>query len=158
MKTSWTKASRGGAAATRRNALPVAFTLPETTVPLWHEVRMTEWDNGFTPRHTVRPGAPPRHEVHVREEEGRLRVMPPWRQYVGDTPRRPPAVRLGPGEWLRWQTTYRRARLSGGGEWVYSLETLNLAYGPVPADCFLGTPTRSVDERAQLTTYRRLTT
>jgi hypothetical protein len=63
--------------------------------------------------------------------------------------RRPPAVRLAPGEWLRWQINYRFIG-SWGGEWAYRLDTLNLACGLVRADVFLGTPTRQVDERAYL--------
>ncbi len=40
--------------------------------------------------------------------------------------RRLPAVRLSPGQWLRWQINYRFAyptALSGG--WTYRLDTLS---------------------------------
>lgn len=53
--TSWTKQSRGGAAATRRNAVPEAFTLPaggESGV-LIHEVDVRE-NGDFAPVSAVR--------------------------------------------------------------------------------------------------------
>lgn len=55
----------------------------------------------------------------------------------------------GYGEWLRWQINYRFAG-TGDGEWTYRLETLNVAYGLVPADIFLGAPTHHVKELAPL--------
>jgi hypothetical protein len=36
------------------------------------------------------------------------------------------------------------------GDWIYRLDTLNIAYGPAPTDIFLGEPTRHVDELAAL--------
>ncbi|WP_410605612.1 hypothetical protein [Amycolatopsis sp. lyj-90] len=59
------------------------------------------------------------------------------------------AVRLAPGEWLRWLINYRFTGTSDG-EWVYRQDTLNLAHGPVTATTFLGTPDRIVDELARL--------
>ncbi|MFE1443640.1 hypothetical protein [Streptomyces sp. NPDC058739] len=88
--------------------------------------------------------------VLLREVDGLLRV-----QLVA-TPfgmprrwRRPPAVRLARGEWLRWQINYR---FTGpcGGEWTYRLDTLNIAHGHARPDLFLGTPTRYVNELASL--------
>ncbi|SDM51625.1 hypothetical protein [Allokutzneria albata] len=155
VRTTWTKQSRGGEEAARRNALPVAFTLPETTRPLVHTVTQREWDHDFEPQFSVLHGPPSRDEVQLREADGLLRIMLLPRGTPGAIRRRPPAVRLRPGEWVRWQITYRRASFSGTGPWYYSLETLNLAFGPVSTkDVFLGLPPLHVDERAQLTTYR----
>lgn len=152
VRTWWTKQARSGADARRRNALPVSFTLPEVAPPLVHSVVMREWDHGFAPRSTVTHDVPDRGDVLLREADGLLRVMLVAAQYPGVIRRRPPALRLRPGEWVRWQITYRRASSSGRGPWYYSLDTLNLAYGPPPApDTFLGEPTRLVDERRQLT-------
>ncbi|MFJ1560592.1 hypothetical protein [Streptomyces mirabilis] len=88
--------------------------------------------------------------VLLREVDGLLRV-----QLVA-TPfgmprrwRRPPAVRLARGEWLRWQINYRFTG-SSGGEWAYRLDTLNIVHGPARPDLFLGTPTRYVNELASL--------
>lgn len=36
------------------------------------------------------------------------------------------------------------------GTWYYRLDTLNLANGASNPNIFLGTPTRSIDERARL--------
>ncbi|MFF3334146.1 hypothetical protein ACFYWX_32135 [Streptomyces sp. NPDC002888] len=45
VRTSWTKQSRGGAAAALRNAAPVGFVLPHGVAPLAHTVRMQERDD-----------------------------------------------------------------------------------------------------------------
>lgn len=149
VRTSWTKESRGGVAAARRNAVPVAFVLPQVTPPLVQEVLVDERE-GFQPRSSVRRGEPGAADVLLREGDGLLRVavvavpfgMPQRR-------RRPPAVRLKPGEWLRWLINYRFVG-SRGSQWWYRLDTLNLAYGHVMADLFLGKPTHQVDERDRL--------
>ncbi|WP_326797038.1 hypothetical protein [Streptomyces sp. NBC_01808] len=107
----------------------------------------------FQPRFVTHEGLPDSTAdtgVLLREHEGLLRVelvvtpfgMPRrWR--------RPPAVRLARGEWLRWQVNYRFAG-THGDEWTYRLDTLNIAYGPTATDLFLSTPTHSVDELATL--------
>lgn len=62
---------------------------------------------------------------------------------------RPPAHRLARGEWLRWQVNYRLTSVCSG-EWHYRLDTLNIAYGPVKPEQFLGTPTHVIHELATL--------
>lgn len=151
VSTSWTKQSRGGAAATRRNAAPIAFPLPALPPPFTHEVLIREHD-GFQPQFTIREGLPesaPDPAIHLEEADGRLRVQLNLTPF--GTPRRwrrPPARRLAHGDWLRWQINYRFE--DSNGEWTYRLDTLNIAYGPTPADLFLGTPTHHVDELASL--------
>ncbi|HEY3505775.1 MAG TPA: hypothetical protein VGN37_23675 [Actinocatenispora sp.] len=112
---------------------------------------MSEVD-GFAPRERWRAGEPDVADVAVGEAQGRLRVevvvsalgMP-------RRCRRPPAVWLERGEWVRWQVNYRLAGpASRGGAWRYWLDTLSLAYGPAATDAFVGTQTRHVDERAPL--------
>ena len=61
--------------------------------------------------------------------------------------RRPPAVLIAPGDWLRWQVNYRFAGTHDEG-WTYQLDTLNVAYGPALASLFLGSPTHRVNELA----------
>jgi hypothetical protein len=149
VRTSWTKRSRGGEAAARRNGVPVAFVLPEAGLPFVHEVRMEE-SADFEPRIAMLDELPPVDDVDLRESDGRLRVLLTATPFgVPRRWRRPPAVRLARGEWLRWQINYR---FWGGccGEWSYRLDTLNLAYGPVGRAAFLGEPTRHIDERAHL--------
>lgn len=88
----------------------------------------------------------------LKEVDGRLRVklvVTPWgkpRRW-----RRPTAVWLDHGTWVRWQVNYRFSwPASRGGAWSYRLDTLNLAYGPATMDVFTGNPTRHVDERGIL--------
>ncbi|MBB1157256.1 MULTISPECIES: hypothetical protein [Amycolatopsis] len=147
VRTSWTKKSRGGAEAARRNAVPIAFPLPALTAPFTHVVRMSE-ETDFEPRSGAEDEAPSPWDstVRFREADGLLRVE------VKPTPhgnprrfRRPPAHRLARGEWLRWQVNYRLTGVCCG-EWHYRLDTLNVAYGPVSRELFLGTPSHLVDE------------
>ncbi len=147
VQTSWTKKSRGGAEAALRNAASTAFALPPGLSSALHEVTMRESD-AFQPRMQVREltGA----GIGFREVDGLLRVAPP--EIPSGVPRRdrrPPAVRLAPGQWLQWQINHR---FGGGwsGTWTYRLETFNVAYGPVPPDVFLGTASHRVDERGFL--------
>lgn len=148
VRTSWTKTSRGGPAAARRNAAPIAFRLPAEVAPFVHEVLMREVDD-FHPHATIR-AEPPGRDAGLRQVGERLRVHPVpsiWGMPRRD--RRPPAVLLLPGEWVRWQINYRFVGMSGS-DWSYRLDTLNLAYGQVPVDTFLGEPTYLVDERGWL--------
>ncbi|WP_410580193.1 hypothetical protein [Amycolatopsis sp. lyj-108] len=149
VRTYWTKDSRGAPGATRRNAVQPGFLLPETTRPLVHEVTIREWA-GFAPVEKMRREPPDPAEVKVVRESDllRIRICPsgfgkPYRR------RRPPAVELAPGEWLRWRINYRFVG-SSGGQWYYCQATLNLANGPVTPEIFLGTPDRIIDELAHL--------
>jgi hypothetical protein len=106
--------------------------------------------SGFEARWELEHAEPDVEDVMLREGDGLLRVQ------LTVTPfgmprrwRRPPAVRLAPDEWLRWQINYRFVGPSGG-EWRYRQDTLNLAYGAVSPNIFTGTPTRHVDELADL--------
>ncbi|WP_428957266.1 hypothetical protein [Streptomyces sp. cg35] len=149
VRTSWTKQSRGGEGAARRNAAPVGFELPHELAPLAHTVRMHERDD-FAP-HDGR--AEPRNvDVQLREADGRLRILPRVQPLFALPPRsrRPPAVRLLPGQWVRWQLNYRFSSAAGMQDWSYWLDTFNIAYGPVADDVFLGTPTFHVDEQGPL--------
>lgn len=63
----------------------------------------------------------------------------------------PPAARLGPGQWARWMINYRYLQRTSGGQWLYRLETFNVAYGACSADMFIGEPDVFVDQRRILT-------
>ncbi|GAA3855571.1 hypothetical protein [Streptomyces sedi] len=150
VRTSWTKRSRGGPAATRRNAAPLGFPLPEPSdLPdgFAHVVRMSE-DTDFAPR----PGHQPPHALplDLRADGSRLRVhahvVP--RASLPPRSRRPPAVRLAPGQWVRWHLNYRYSSALGIRDWSYWLDTFNIAHGPVARDLFVAhPPTFTVDER-----------
>ncbi|KUJ34020.1 hypothetical protein ACZ90_71090 [Streptomyces albus subsp. albus] len=149
IRTSWTKKSRGGEAAARRNAVPVGFTLPCVEPSLAHVVRTHE-RHGFEPydgQEDLR-----KVNVQLREAEGRLRVQPRVDPLLAIPPRtrRPPAVHLVPGQWVRWQLNYRFSSASGMQDWSYWMDTFNIAYGPVDADVFLSEPAVYVDERGPL--------
>jgi hypothetical protein len=147
VRTSWTKQSRGVEAARRRAAVPVAFPLPEVTSPMVHAIT---FDERLVARTEVRHAEPRPDEVALSEEDGLLRVHlvpalpggPPRR-------RRPPAVRLAAGQWLRWRINYRCPPLCCG-EPHYQQDVLNLAYGRVSTNVFQGTPAHQVDERVAL--------
>ena len=145
VRTSWTKASRGGAGATRRNATPTAFLLPPNLRAGAHEVLMRESD-AFHP--SARELDFSELETIPRVVDGLLRIPPPQYSALATLPRstRPPAVKLSPGQWLQWQVNYRIVA-TYGGKWHYRLDTFNIAYGPTRPDVFLGAPTRKVDER-----------
>ncbi|PWI06601.1 hypothetical protein DIZ27_32600 [Streptomyces sp. NWU339] len=149
IRTSWTKQSRGGEAATRRNAAPAGFTVPHAPPSVAHVVRMHERD-GFAPYDSQEDLR--KVDVQLREADGRLRVLPRVQPLfaIPPRPRRPPAVRLAPGQWVRWQLNYRFSSALGIRGWAYWLDTFNIAYGPVSDDVFLATPTAFVDERGPL--------
>ncbi|MFF7178214.1 hypothetical protein [Streptomyces sp. NPDC008121] len=149
IRTSWTKQSRGGEAAARRNAAPVGFPVPALPPRVAHVVRMREGD-GFAPcgvQEDLR-----KVDVQLREADGRLRVLPRVQPLfaIPPRPRRPPAVRLAPGQWVRWQLNYRFSSAAGVRDWSYWMDTFNIAYGPVDADVFLSEPTVYMDERGPL--------
>ncbi|MBE1464154.1 hypothetical protein [Kibdelosporangium phytohabitans] len=144
VRTHWSKKSRGGPAAARRNAAPVAFALPDNGI---HEVTMQEWRD-YKPTWRTAELSP--KEVSLTEEStGRLRVHLTENPYGLPHRKRHPAVRIAPGEWIRWQINYRFVSCCSG-EWTYRQDTLNLAYGEANPGTFLTTPTRNVDERAHL--------
>ncbi|MEU8953530.1 hypothetical protein AB0C93_04415 [Streptomyces sp. NPDC048518] len=149
IRTTWTKESRGGAAATLRNAAPVGLLLPHGSAPFVHMVRMHE-DHGFEPYDSREDLS--KVDVQLREEEGRLRVFPKVQPLFALPPRkrRPRAVWLAPGQWVRWQLNYRFSSAMGIRDWTYWLDTFNVAYGPVNADVFLSQPPVSIDERGPL--------
>ncbi|MER6734470.1 hypothetical protein [Streptomyces puniciscabiei] len=143
VRTFWTKRSRGGAAAARRNAVPVGFPLPEVPLGRAHVVWVAE-RHGFEARE--RRADPGDIGVSLRERDGGLRVFAHTGFGLPARPRRPPAVWLRPGQWVRWQLNHRCSSASGMADWSYSLDTFNVAYGPVGLEVFLGEPTVLVDE------------
>ncbi|MEV0442905.1 hypothetical protein AB0I84_27915 [Streptomyces spectabilis] len=149
IRTIWTKESRGGEAAARRNAAPIGFALPHEAIPCAHVVRMHE-DDGFVPYDSQEDLR--NVDIQLREADGQLRVFPQVKPLYALPPRkrRPPAVRLVPGQWVRWQLNYRFSSAMGIRGWTYWLDTFNVAYGPVDADVFLSKPTVFIDERGPL--------
>jgi hypothetical protein len=154
--TEWTRRSRGGSGAARRIAVPQGFRLPRQRRCVVHEVMITE-SNDFKPIESI--GAePPEREPSmarsglrlVRADKG-VRVELLLARLGEKKDRRPQAVWLAPGEWLRWQVNYR---MSGpridNGRWEYRQDTLNIAVGSADPELFFGEPTRHIDERGFL--------
>ena len=108
IKTSWTKQSRGGEAAARRNAAPVGFSLPQVPSGFAHFVQISE-RGGFEPRSSQKDLR--EIGVSLRDEGDRLRVLARVEPFFGlpPRPRRPPAVRLLPRQWVRWQAPWGSA-------------------------------------------------
>lgn len=147
--TNWTKASRGGPAATVRSRCPISWELPPEVA--WHSIRMSEADN-FQPISESGLDVPSEvsEELALVIKDGRLGVRPELPAYWRPTRhRRPPRRYLSPGEWLRWSVNYRQGLDAG---WLYGLVTWNIAFSPMPLDrmAFLGTPTFEVRELAGL--------
>ncbi|MEU6278741.1 hypothetical protein [Streptomyces sp. NPDC047028] len=145
VRTSWTKRSRGGEAAARRNAAPVSFVLPHMPPGFAHSIQISERE-GFVPR--ARQTDLRWIDVSLRDEGDRLRVLARVGPLFGLPPRRrrPPAVRLLPGQWVRWQLNYRFSSASGTRDWSYWVDTFNIAYGLVGRDVFMSEPDVVVDE------------
>ncbi|MEV6827254.1 hypothetical protein [Amycolatopsis sp. NPDC051102] len=144
VQTFWTKHSRGGPAAALRNAVPAGFPLPALPSGTAHVVRMHE-KTGFSPdssAESLRLLA-----VDLREVDGRLRVLPHAGSGLPPRKQRPPAVKLAPGEWVRWRLNHRYSSALGLRDWSYWLDTFNIAYGEVPPEVFAGEPTYFVDEQ-----------
>ena len=74
VRTSWTKAPRGGAGAAMRNAAPTTFTLPTGLTSALHDVSMRESD-AYVPRMNVQDLADP--GLVLKESDGLLRVHRP---------------------------------------------------------------------------------
>jgi hypothetical protein len=148
VRTLWTRRSRGFPAAVARHAVPVAFELPSGRGPLFHDVAVREWD-GFVPEETVVGVAPSRREVSLRAAGDTLLVRVPDGFGVPVRAFRP-TVTLRRGEWLRWQLNNRSSSSAGMADWHYTLTTVNVAFGPIAIDGFLGEPARLVDELAGL--------
>lgn len=139
VRVSWTKRSRGGSAAALRNAVPVAFPLPEIVAPLTHGVVVREWEN-FEPKSSAQHPTPDKSHVSLRQEDDRLRVaLLVYRYGVTEQRlrRRPPTVRLTDGDRLRWQINYRFIRASYGGEWIYQLDSGNVSSSPTPSSSMI---------------------
>ncbi|MEU1120691.1 MULTISPECIES: hypothetical protein [unclassified Streptomyces] len=113
-----------------------------------HDVTVREFDS-FEPHMQVQELSA--SGLILREADGLLRVDPPEATMFGmpRRNRRPPAVRLAPGQWLQWQINFRFVGCCDGS-WSYQLETFNISYGSAPLEVFLSSPTRRVDERGAL--------
>ncbi|BCB75040.1 hypothetical protein GCM10022251_35920 [Phytohabitans flavus] len=104
------------------------------------------------PHGEARAELPAIDEVDLRQVDERLRVLlVPNAWMMPRRKRRPPAIYLRVGEWVRWRINYRSSGTCPcGQQWSYRFDTLSLAHGRISTDTFLAQPTYMVDERAYL--------
>lgn len=165
--TNWTKASRTGQGARRRNAVPASLPLPHTpaapgrlTSLVHHQVAYPEAREFQADRsrfetrplnrgETLRVGC-----ALVRHVDGGAEVVWAWHRRCGAPPRseHPRTVlTLAAGEWGRVRWSGRRSSLFGMQGWSYQQTTVNVAvHAGVPLDPFPGQPTQEFSALADL--------
>lgn len=148
----WTRRTRGGRAAAKRNALPQAFPLPNAEPPFVHEVWMSE-SRDFEPVSELKDGLPGEDQVELTESDSRLYVkLVPELSHYNLRGLEPGWARTGVPlkrrHALRWQINYLITMNERG--WYYRLDTLNVAYGARSAEVFVHPPVRTIDGRTHL--------
>ncbi len=158
LRTRWTKDSRGGPAASVRNATPHAAVLP--TVPasageavLVQRVKFDEAGD-FAPESSFELTSlsdlrKTTADLQVHLESGVVRVRYVWNQFCG-APERPHgrAIRIAQGSWCR---ILHNGRYGYAGSWSYQSTVVNIALGVIAPRTFLDTePRESSDNRVEL--------
>jgi hypothetical protein len=139
----WTKLSRGGEAATRRNAIPDAFPLTRIDGTYVANRYSVDEENDFRPRILEEyslPSPPRLHEELILRQTGEgafsIGVLHTHRTGAPYRRRQDPVFKLGPGEIGR---VVVNGRHSGYHGWRYRKATYNVAVGSgMGLDVFLG--------------------
>ena len=136
--TDWTKASRGGDAASIRNSVPEAFALP--TIPdcdcdyIFHEIHARE-NEGFTCRDTLIESRLSGHLhigpffIHIAHDHISTRFV--WSWHECGAPERPSQTlfKLNEGQWGQFKCNGRfGAQSTTGREWGYRKSVFNVAF------------------------------
>ncbi len=140
ISTEWTKTSRGGSNATRRNGVPEQLAIPVTFDPastsgvMLHRVGYSE-GNGFLVPHLdwIAVQAVPEEGIRynnflvLHPSDGSLRITCEWGNLPGAPKRYPARVQtaLEPDQWMRLRYNARLSR--GEGLWVYEKWIFNIA-------------------------------
>src|ERR1019366_1341576 len=138
--TTWTKTSRGGVGATRRNSTPDAYLLPESilhmsdTAFILHKVDSREQNNFQQPGETIEQkerSNPFRYNcLKLSLTENVLDITLEWERSEG-VPRRHAFPHTGfcvqNGQWGRVMYNLRAA---WAGNWVYKKHVLNIGFFP----------------------------
>jgi hypothetical protein len=137
--TIWTKASRGGAAATARNATPEVMELPPlASAPaagfMLHDIAYREADNFQSPSEKFEQSSqsdPFQHDcLELAMSDRALAVTLAWEQARG-APRRPAFPRtvwsFPPGQWGRITYNFRRP---GEHDWIYEKCVMSIGLFP----------------------------
>lgn len=140
ISTDWTKASRGGSNAARRNNVPEQIPIPtglgavSAHSLVFHQVKYTEDDDFLEPRlNRVEVQAMPEEGSRynnflvVRPSDGTLRVVCEWGNVPGAPKRYPTCTEtvLQPDQWMRVRYNIRRSR--GEEQWIYEKWVFNVA-------------------------------
>jgi hypothetical protein len=160
--TTWTKTSRGGTGATRRNSTPDAYTLPDSAlhisnaVFLLHTVNYREQNDFQQPGETVEQkerSNPFRYNcLKLSLTEDILDVTLEWERSEG-APKRHAFPRTGfcvqNGQWGR---VLYNLRAAWEGNWVYKKHVLNIGLFPrsAPGIFLEGVPVHIYRDMAQL--------
>ena len=164
IRVQWTKQSRGGTRATRRNTVPVALPLPvmdlrdidHPIILIQHDLHYDEPDfaishqsfdvgqMAFNTRHELRC-------VDVWAQRAHLRVRYQYGRYCAGAPERsasPKTLDLGLGDWGRVIFNERFGWASG---WSYHQQVHNIALvSELDADLFLSEPPHLMTDLADL--------
>ncbi len=165
ISTEWTKASRGGSSAARRNGvleqLPIPADLEAVSVAsfVFHRVKYTE-ENEFLAPHLDQVEVQPAPEEGVRYNnllvlhpcDSTLRVICEWGNLSGAPKRYPTRAEtvLQSDQWMRLRYNVRLSREEG--QWVYEKWVFNISMLRTPsARVFLDTePSKVQSEMADL--------
>lgn len=162
IKTTWTKASRGGENASKRNTVPCASTLPSFSLPtneyLLHDIRYDE-TNAFRGETQYRNIA---HSgsvflgpllLYVRPRQAEAKFV--WSAHECGAPERVshPLFTLKLGEWGRFECNGRFGATSKSGQaWTYQHSLFNVAFVEgFSSDLFTSSePTAKMSQMAML--------
>ena len=135
--TSWTKESRGGQAATRRNAVPIVdrLPIPKTRAKIVvHTLNYKEEDNFLTPSSELSTdGSLPMTLdcISIKQLGPDILVSVRYNHSMG-APERGwirKDMKVSPGEWVQ---ILSNGRFGGDMEWLYRHEAWNIAYVAEP--------------------------
>ncbi|HYF66317.1 MAG TPA: hypothetical protein VD886_26035 [Herpetosiphonaceae bacterium] len=150
--TTWTRQSSGGAAATRRGAVPKALPLPPEAAfaaapaTIVHSVGYHEDDLFAQPSHSrleTLAGIARRRvtELAIYPQPGAIRVAAEWSGFRGAPIRHPVPhlLLLRPDTW--GQVTFNLRTGGTGGPWTYASHVINIGYyAAFHAACFMAAP------------------
>ena len=158
----WTKLSRGGDAATQRNAVPKAIALPQLACVsgkcFIHDVHFRE-SGGFRCSESLSESDIQRR-VHlaplfldVKRDQVETRFIWSWHECGAPERVSGSMFRLSSGQWGRFICNGRfGAQTESGNEWRYHKTVFNVAFGEsFPGDLFTNTkPTKTESRLAAL--------
>lgn len=156
--TEWTKTSRGGDGAARRNATPAAVTLPPISDAdadyLFHDNRFLEWERFQQYSRLTESSIQPHIRVeplflHVSSNSVATRFVWSWHHCGAPERESHDLFQLSLGEWGQFSCNGRfGAESSSGREWGYHKTVFNIAFVPqFTDDLFIQSKPNACDSR-----------